>query len=587
MADPYANFSSPLPNAGSPAQPTDVEPVDVAAPSLANAPMATAGGDPYAAFAQVDPTNRPGQSVGEDVLRSIGQGGLDKGVAGVIGSFGDAAKWGTSAGEWLAQQGARALGVPDSKLGGFDPHPSAPTSAAVNGLNQALTGEYHHPQTIPGHYADTISSFLPAAVGGEGALGRAAMVAVPGALSETGGQAAQSMNLGPGWEAALRTLGGLAGGGVVGGAQGVLRAPQAALGAAMPGITDAQVSAAQALRQQAAGRGLNLTLAEAVQQVTNNGTGLGRMQRVLEGTREGSATMAPYFAQRPGQVRGAVMSYADQLAPHTDQPSMIGVRAQDAAIGALDRGRQTVNSVAAPDYAALGGQTMPAEQYAAVSADPSYQRALAQLRQQPELNAPVAHLPDNSLAVINEVVKRVRQGATEAAGTPLVPGDNHLAAVRTSAAGIADEAARGVSPNYGAARDTVSDLSRQFVDPMKAGPVGAISQSADVPTQTAALYPRNPLEGAPAETAQGVRVLNNATPGVADDLTRQHLVNALNTSSRDLQTGPNQYLGSKFAVGVAGNPEQAATLRAGVCTACRRRQSRRTRPVVGGLARYR
>jgi hypothetical protein len=59
-------------------------------------------------------------------------------------------------------------------------------------------------------------------------------------------------------------------------------------------------------------------------------------------------------------------------------------------------------------------------------------------------------------------------------------------------------------------------------------------------------------------------VLENTAPGVASDLTRQHIVNHLNESQSQLQGGQNQYAGAKLAVALAGNPEQAATLNAGL-----------------------
>jgi hypothetical protein len=110
----------------------------------------------------------------------------------------------------------------------------------------------------------------------------------------------------------------------------------------------------------------------------------------------------------------------------------------------------------------------------------------------------------------------------------------------------------------------VSSGRGTFLNPLEAGPVGQIARTTDVPSQTTALYPSNPLEGAPGETAQAVRVLDKSDPNVSSDLTRQHLARAINQATRDLQSGQNQYGGSRFAVSIAGNPEQAATLQAGV-----------------------
>lgn len=460
--------------------------------------------------------------------------------------------------------GARAAGV-DPGLGQLLISASNPV-AALSGptteqgavtLNNGVP--IHVPQTTAGRYAQRIAEFSPMLTTPGSMATRLANMIVPAAAS----QGAQDMAP-EGFKGAAATLGALLGGGAVAMGGNLARAPQASFGNAMEGLTDDQMQAAQALRQDAATRGLDLSLPEAVQQVTNNGTGLGRLQRVVESTKQGQQLTAPYFSNRPGQVSDAVRNFADTIAPSAEQPGMIGVRAQDAATTALDRARQVVNQAAGPDYAALPAQTMDQEAYQTLASNPSYRAALGQLRGHPELGATVAQLPDNNLSVINAVKQRLATMGEQAQGTPLQPGDNQLAGLRFGARGIADQLARSASPEYAAANDTVRQLSGQYVDPLKAGPLGAISATQDIPAQTGALYPRNPIEGAPNETAQAVRVLGNTAPGVADDLTRQHVMNALDSSMRSLQGGQNQYAGAKLAVAVAGSPEQAATLRAGI-----------------------
>jgi hypothetical protein len=59
-------------------------------------------------------------------------------------------------------------------------------------------------------------------------------------------------------------------------------------------------------------------------------------------------------------------------------------------------------------------------------------------------------------------------------------------------------------------------------------------------------------------------MLGAQNPQLPADLTRQHLVNALNEATQNLQGGENQYGGARYAVAVAGNPEQERTLMSGV-----------------------
>jgi hypothetical protein len=60
------------------------------------------------------------------------------------------------------------------------------------------------------------------------------------------------------------------------------------------GVDDATLARAQALMEDAKSRGITLTSAEAVQQASNGASGLGRLQRLTEGTTGGSAVLFDY-----------------------------------------------------------------------------------------------------------------------------------------------------------------------------------------------------------------------------------------------------------------------------------------------------
>jgi hypothetical protein len=564
--------------------PVTVTPQPPVNPASASDPAYNHGFDPskmtdadlMAAAANSDPT----MSTGEDVGRSAATG-LERGAASIPATPGNLHELAGHGTEWLLHHGVGAVqdamgykgGNPDFPYMGKDnahfgegvpPIDYAHIHGFVSqgDMDKAVqehAGPYHTPQTTAGRYAERISEFAPAALLPASKAGRLANVLTPA----IGSQAAEDMAPAP-YKGLAGFAGAVVGGGLNGAVGKAVRAPQASFGAAMGDVSDQQIMQAQALRQQAAAKGLDITLPEAVQQVTNNGTGLGRMQRVIESSKQGQQLTAPYFADRPNQVSAAARHYADTIAPPSTQPGMIGQRAQGAATTALNNARQVVNQAASGDYAALPNQTMEPQAYAELAAQPSYKIALDQLRSHPELGAEVAHLPDNSLAVVNEVKKRLAVMSDQAAGTPLVPGDNHLAGIRIGAKAATDEAARMASPEYAAANDTVRGLSQQYVEPLKAGPLGAISKTDQVGSQTGALYPAQPPEGASNETGQAVRVLGATDPGVAEDLTRQHLINTLNNSMKDLQGGQNQYAGAKYAVALAGHPEQAAALHEGL-----------------------
>lgn len=563
-----------------------------------------------AALANTDPK----MSTGEDMARS-GVSGVEQGAAGVGGIAGDLTNlYGSGfahAGKFvgdtfgiksLSDAGQWSLDNPTD----FGTLNHLATSDRLNHNIQAVAGPYHEPQTTEGKFARTIGQFAPAGLmGGGGIPARVAQVVVPGMASEAAGEAAHSA--GPGWETAARIAGGVAGGLGVGGAQAALRAPDAAIGAAIPNLTEAQMQAVQTLRQSASARGLTLSLPEAVQQVTNNATGLGRMQRVIEGTREGQSRTAPYFSDRPDRVRNAVNQFADTIHPPTDQPGMIGVDAQRAAQLVEQGANQARTEAVRPYYREAGSMTVdPAHVEsilqgldAQIAADRTGLLAprLTQFRddliaQQARPGAP-AVAPQR---VQNGASFRMEGGSSEVPAQPRVPITDienldrarkywreQIDAPPTALDPLSKEQGASIgsrlqeldalmersSRPFQQGKEAYADASRAIVDPIMSGPVGAISRTADVGAQTEALYPRNPAEGAPAETAQAAQLMNGApalgsAPDLANALTRQHVMTSLNQASRDLAGGQNQYAGSKLANMIAGNAEQEATLHAGV-----------------------
>jgi hypothetical protein len=549
----------------------------------------------------------PFMSAGEDAGRSF-VSHLGPGVANLLGAPGDFLSAVDKGADWSARKLYNALGAGDvyeryqqqqhpktvadlvRESGGLPSQAGErhdkdirttlgvtwPHSADLRAQQDQMFGTPHVPHTQAGKYAAAISEQVPGALlAPGGVLAKGAFAVGSGA----GGEAADQLipedsPLHPYARAGGQILGGLPAA-----AGAALRStPQKVVGQALGDITDADRMAAIQLMRDAQARGIQLTPAEAIQQVTGGGTGLGRMQRVVEGTKRGQEQMAPVFAQRPDQVRQAGMNFADTIAPPNPQPSLIGPQAQEAAQGGLDMVRGGINDLAEPFYQRLPAQTMPDAQYRGLANNPSYQGALAELRGNPELNGPIAHLPDNSLGVVNEVLKQLDTGAAAARQTVQNPaGNNRLAGLRGDVRADADTLAASVSPDWRMARDIVSQGRQTLLEPLEAGPTGAIGRTDDVAGQTGALYPRSPLEGAPNETAQTLQVMRAAEarnairnqepiaqPGVGADLTRQHLVRALNEATSDLQPGPNQWGGAKYAKSIAGNPEQAATLRAGV-----------------------
>lgn len=537
---------------------------------------------------------KPKPSVANDVLMS-GVGGVAQGMDGLVGMFGDVRDMAGGALEWTADKvhpgagkpirkmfdkgpggdlgravqhaqktvisgGAQAAGVKPElaqRLGGMAPGMtpgfSAPSSRQVNAARTAATGPDHEPQTVGGEYARTLGQFTPGALAPGGAIARMANVVVPAVASETAGQATKGTKL----EAPARLAAALAAG-----VPTAMAASSAATGGPASrilannsnGATDAQIAEAAALMRDSPVR---LSGAEAVQQITDNGTGMGAIQRVVEGTQPGRERFTAAMADRPTQVRDASTAVLDQIAPATPDPAALATRLQDTAEGALTNVRRDINNTARPHYDALPGNALPETDYAQLAADPSYAAALANLRGNPELNFRIASLPDNDLGVINEVVKQLDTMAENVTPQPANPnGSMQLASRRGDARELADGLA-STNPDWTAARDIVATGRRDVLEPLQRGPLGRISKSADVGAQTGALFPAAPPENF-SNTAR--TTVGHLGPEAGAELTRQHLANALNESTQNLQGGQNQYGGAKFVANVAGNAEQRAVL---------------------------
>lgn len=527
-------------------------------------------------------------SQGEDIARSAGTG-LIEGGASTFGAIGDlremigaGAKW---AGDKMGVSGFKLPSLPEPmpvrafrqatqqamQVAGVDPRISklATVMAGPGGLSDAPTtrevtgavtkdNPLYKPQTKAGKYTRTVASFAPAALTPGGPVRRAANVVVPGVMSEAAGQATEGTAMEPYARVAAAMVG--AGGVNMLGRGGP---DTRMLAEASRAASDDQVAAARQLMEQAQAQGIRLTMAEALQQVTDGATGMGRLQRVIEGTKAGNTRMGPMMAERPAQVSEAVTRAADTIAPPTPDPYVLGQQASDAAGQTLTGVRQQINANARPFYDALQTEQMPpTPAWQQVQQRPEYQQALAAIRNDEILNRELAALPDDSLAVVDKVVQQLDTLAQNARPNPASPtGNAQLSAAFDTVRSQVDELASAYSEPWRLSRGMVASGREAFLEPLQAGPMGAISQSGDVGTQTRALFPNAPAEGAAAQTGQTLEMLPQE---VGAPLVRQHLMNSFNEASQQNIGGNNQWGGAKWAAQVAGNPEQAAVLGSGL-----------------------
>ena len=280
----------------------------------------------------------------------------------------------------------------------------------------------------------------------------------------------------------------------------------------------------------------------------------------------GQAQAAEQMGGRAGEVQAVTRGTADMIAPPIEDPAALGVRAQRGATSALESTRAATNAPARASYDALETQLLPGSEYATLHANPSYRAALETVLGDPELAPLIQGLPQNSLSVINRVVQQLDTMEAAARESPTNPGGNNtLANQRADARTLANNAAAAHSPDWVNARSIIAQGRAGVLEPQQAGPLGTISRGQPNAGQAAsALYPSTPIEGQAANTVNALRELGTAEPGVSADLTRLHLIDALDQGTRRIQGGPNPRGGANVANRLAGNQAAGDTFRAGV-----------------------
>lgn len=488
--------------------------------------------------------------------------GLDKGVAGIAGAPADVAR-GT---QWLVNHGqAWAQGRPlEDVQAENDARAVIPRSTLDRWGSEAAHAASplrHDPQNRAERFVETAAAFIPGAAIGPGSVARnvVGFGIAPGVASEAAGQLTEGSTAEPFTRAGAALATALAAGIAMrpgGAGQAIARNTR--------GVTPAQLDAAEALFQEAQTAGLPITRAEAMQHVTNGATRLGDVQRVVEG----QGGLKPFFAERPGQVEAAGRQAFDGIAPANPAPSTIGPAASRAAQGEIADTQAAINAATRPAYQAAETQRVGAPIHTALAGDPLYAQTLQEIRNNPALNATIAHLPDDAVGVVDMVQRRLRENA-ENARVPGQASTSNTAALnyenaRTPAIAAAETATGGATGPYAVAREAQQQLRERYLQPLLEGPIGKVAERPETKAAIEALFPRNPLPNSAGEIAEAVGTLARRNPPAARDLIRAHAESVFNQATRDLQAGANQFGGAGFAAAVRGNAQQAANLESAV-----------------------
>jgi hypothetical protein len=483
--------------------------------------------------------------VGTDIAKSLPTGVVESltGLAGMQGTIGQMIY-----GEQSLGQNMPGFGI------------VGPTGAQINqGIRNQIGYDYYQPQTVPGEYARTFGENLIGGLAPGGPLTRIASVAVPAFASEGAAQIAEGMGASPTAQTMARTIAGLGGGLAVGGVNAVRGGADISLRNAAQGVTPQQLQMAAALRDRAQAAGINMTNANALQQVTGGATGLGQLQRAVEG---GSPLLQRYFAELPEQTRNAINAQLEQIGPLVE-PSQLAGQAREAANRVLQNTRANINAQARPFYRAADDQVVSAEEYAALQEIPTYREAEAAFFGSPELSAGAGG--PQSVSAINRVIQEMDTLARQAdQGNMTVGANANLARVRGESAELAKGLVDLSSPSYAQARVIGATGRQNELVPIQRGPIGSIARQdelqPDLGATTGVLFSDKPFRGEASETARALELMGEIDPSVGGPLVRQHLDRIAMEAQQDLVSGPNQFGGANFAVRAFGNPEQRETV---------------------------
>jgi hypothetical protein len=487
--------------------------------------------------------------------------GVYKGLANVAGLPGT-----------LADAGA-AAGMPQ-KYGGMGgaPNPTAPTGnnsllPSGTGVQDFMKNQLGIPLVDPETTGDRYLQAAGTGLSGAFLPGGVLPNAVGGTVGAVSSEAAGDLAAGTEYENAARLLGALIPGFGASALTNRLAASnvEQIISRATMGATPQQWRAAERLQAEALTRGTPLTSAEAMAQVQGGNQSLMSIQRNVENMRETAPQMNTFMAQRPQGNAAATEAQLSQVAPRPVAPTEIGPRIRQGAEDYVSGIRQDINTETEPLYWLSQFDRMPQGEFARISQQPAFQIALRNVRADELLGPRIAHMPDDSIAVINAVKKEMDEmGAQFGTYGTEAYSPTRQAAVEGGRAPTV-EAATNASPAYGQALETQATRRTAELLPAERAPIGQLAKTEDATEQARILLPDSALKASPEQIGGTVRELvNQGRTADVQSLLRGHLQDVFAKSASNVKGAGEQYRGAQFANNVLKNPNQVAALESAV-----------------------
>ena len=344
---------------------------------------------------------------------------------------------------------------------------------------------------------------------------------------------------------------------------GIRNKPADIVNKGLKDVSPEQLQMARLLQQKAADIGAPITGAEAIAQVTGNKALLGT-QRFVENAQESQPIMNQFMAGRPAGQRQAFQSSVDVigLPPSSTTPYNLQQAGQQVVRGA----EKGVTAKTAPFYKQGENEMLNLQ---AGKALPVMPNEVAVLQKNDAIADAISHVTSNAYTGVKGLPPtdpRVLTAAKVYLDAQFGKFSNNMTeSFDKTKAGNAWGASRELdaylsskSPAYAQGSKNFEVAQKTQIEPMKAGPVGQIAKG-NVTGEV--LMPQKPVSLYPADIKRAVDLLRRKDPQAVPSWTRQQLEAVFNESAQNLQGGPNQFGGPKFAANVTGNKQQRDNLR--------------------------
>ena len=329
-------------------------------------------------------------------------------------------------------------------------------------------------------------------------------------------------------------------------------------------VTPAQMKAAQDLVTQSYKLGSPITGAEALAKITG-ASPLTAVQRVVENLPQSSETMATFMANRPQANEQMVANALRQISPN--QPTSATPLALQQAGKQVVRGAEKgVTESVAPFYQKgvnemqnlQAGKTLPVmpTEVAALQRNPAIADAIDHVTKNAYTG--VQGLPATDPRVLSAAKVYLDAQYSKFSNNMTESLDKAKAGNAWGASRELDSYLSAKSPSYAQGSKNFETAQKIQIEPMKAGPIGQIAEG-NVEANT--LMPAKPVSLYPADIKRAADLLRRKNPSALPDWTRQQLEAVFNETSQNLQNGPNQFGGAKFASTITGNKQQKDNLR--------------------------